>query len=312
MKPLRQRGVILISSLILVALAAVVATSLFFETALAARRAAASFSLEQAVQLGAGGEALAAYALGQDKNSDDTDKDPWAQHYGPVEVEREVTLEAQVGDEQGKFNLNTLLRQDGKPDADAVKVLRRLLELSEIEPRFASLIIDWMDPDGQPEADGGEDSLYLSQTPPHRTGNLLVTSVSELQQLPGFTREMYLKLLPHVTALPPEAQKINVCTADGVVLDSLFALSRNNANNVEYSRMSAEDMARARQNGCFPRKSILGDSEPQIAARIDERSSYFRLQTWLSIGTAQFALYSLMYRDGAGKVRPILRTMGTD
>jgi len=308
----RQRDVILISALILVALAAIVATSLFFETALMARRAAASFSMEQTVQLGAGGEALAAYALAQDKNSDDTDRDPWAQHYGPVEVETGVTLEAQIGDEQGKFNLNTLLKKDGTPDPDAVKVLRRLLELSELEPRWASLIIDWMDPNGQPEADGGEDSLYLSQTPPHRTGNLLLTSVSELQQLPGFTREMYLKLLPHVTALPPEAQKVNVCTADGAVLDALFALSTTNANYVQYSRLTPEDMARSRANGCFPRKTVIGTSEPVIAGRIDERSSYFRLRTWLSIGTAQFALYSLMYRDGAGKVRPILRTMGTD
>lgn len=311
MRP-RQRGVILISALILVALAAIVATSLFFDTALAARRAAASFSMEQAVQLGAGGEALAAYALAEDRNSDDTDKDPWAQHYGPVEVETGVTLEAQINDDQGKFNLNTLLRKDGTPDPDALKVLRRLLELSELEPRWASLIIDWMDPNTQPEADGGEDSLYLSQTPPHRTGNLLLNSVSELQQLPGFTRDMYLKLLPHVTALPPEAQKINVCTADGVVLDALFALSATNANYVQYSRLTPEDMARSRANGCFPRKTVLGANEPVISGRIDERSSYFRLHTWLSIGTAQFALYSLMYRDGAGKVRPILRTMGTE
>jgi len=308
----RQRGVILISALILVALAAVVATSLFFETALMARRAAASFSMEQAVQLGAGGEALAAFALADDKNSDDTDRDPWAQHYGPVEVETGVALEAQVSDDQGKFNLNTLLRKDGTPDPDAVKVLRRLLELSEVEPRWSSLIIDWMDPNGQPEADGGEDSLYLSQAPPHRTGNLLLTSVSELEQLPGFTREMYLKLLPHVTALPPEAQKINVCTADGVVLDALFALSTTNADYVQYSRLKPEDLARSRANGCFPRKTVISTGEPVIASRIDERSSYFRLRTWLSIGTAQFALYSLMYRDGAGKVRPILRTMGTD
>lgn len=311
MRP-RQRGVILISALILVALAAIVATSLFFDTALAARRAAASFSMEQAVQLGAGGEALAAYALAEDRNGDDTDKDTWAQHYGPVEVEAGVTLEAQINDDQGKFNLNSLLRKDGTPDPDALKVLRRLLELSELEPRWASLIIDWMDPNTQPEADGGEDSLYLSQTPPHRTGNLLLTSVSELQQLPGFTRDMYLKLLPHVTALPPEAQKINVCTADGVVLDALFALSATNANYVQYSRLTPEDMARSRANGCFPRKNVIGANEPVISGRIDERSSFFRLHTWLSIGTAQFALYSLMYRDGAGKVRPILRTMGTE
>jgi general secretion pathway protein K len=307
-----QRGVILISALILVALAAIVATSLFFDTALAARRAAASFSMEQAVQLGAGGEALAAYALSEDKNSDDTDKDPWAQHYGPVEVEAGVSLEAQILDEQGKFNLNTLLRKDGKPDPDAMKVLRRLLELSGVDGKWASLAVDWMDPDGQPETDGGEDSLYLSQTPPHRTGNLLLTSASELQQLPGFTREIYLKVLPHVTALPPDVQKINVCTADGVVLDALFALSATSANNVQYSRLTPEDLQRSRQNGCFPRKTVIGANEPLITSHIDERSSYFRLHTWLSIGTAQFALYSLMYRDGAGKVRPILRTMGTD
>jgi general secretion pathway protein K len=308
----RQRGVILMSALILVALAAIVSATLFFDTALSARRAAASFSMEQAVQLGAGAEALAAYALEEDKNSDDTDKDPWAQHYGPVDVEREVSLEAQVADEQGKFNLNTLLRSDGTTDADAVKVFRRLLELSDLETRWASLLVDWMDPNAQPEADGGEDSLYLSQTPPHRTGNLMLSSVSELQQLPGFNRELYLKLLPHVTALPPAVRTINVCTADGVVLDALFAVSRNNPNYVEYSKLSAEDMARARQNGCFPRKTVIANNEPDIAARIDEKSGYFRLQTWLRIGTAQFALYSLMYRDGAGKVRPILRTMGTE
>lgn len=308
----RQRGVILISALILVALATIVATSLFFDTALSARRSAASFSLEQALMLGAGGEALASYAIEQDKNSDDTDKDGWARHYGPIEVENGVTLEAQVSDEQGKFNLNTLLRKDGTPDPDAVKVLRRLLELSEVEPRFTSLIIDWLDPNGQPEADGGEDGLYLSQQPPHRTGNLLLTSVSELQQLPGFTREMYLKLLPHVTALPADAQKINVCMADGVVLDALFALSANNTNYVEYSRLKPEDLARSRATGCFPRKSVIGANEPAISARIDERTSYFRLQTWLSIGTAQFALYSLVYRDPAGKARPILRTLGTE
>lgn len=308
----RQRGVVLLSALILVALAAVVAATLFFDTAMSARRSAASFSMEQALQLGAGAEALAAYALVQDKNQDDSMRDGWAQHYGPVEVETEVGLEAQITDEQGKFNLNTLLKADGTADANAVKVFQRLLELSEVEPRWASLLVDWLDANVQPEADGGEDSLYLSQQPPYRAANQLITSVSELRQLPGFDQKMYLRLLPHVTALPPEARTVNVCTADGVVLDALNALSKNNANNTEYSRLKPEELERNRQNGCFPQRSVLAANEPDIAARIGERSSYFRLQTFLRIGTAQFALYSLMYRDGAGHVRPILRTMGTE
>lgn len=309
---IRQRGVVLISALILVALAAVVAATLFFDTAMSARRSAATFSMEQAVQLGAGAEALAAYALGEDKNQDDTMKDGWAQHYGPVEVETEVGLEAQINDEQGKFNLNTLLKADGTPDANAVKVFRRILELSELEPRWASLLIDWLDPNVQPESDGGEDSLYLSQQPAYRAANQLITSVSELQQMPGFDQKMYQRLRPHVTALPPEARTINVCTADGVVLDALNALSRTNQNNTQYSLLKPEDMERNRQNGCFPKKSVLEANEPDIAPRIGERSSYFGLHTFLRIGTAQFALYSLMYRDGNGQARPILRTMGTE
>jgi general secretion pathway protein K len=308
----RQRGVVLLSALILVALAAVVAATLFFDTAMTARRSAASFSMEQAMQLGAGAEALAAYALVEDKNQDDTLRDGWAQHYGPVEVETEVGLEAQITDEQGKFNLNTLLKADGTPDANAVKIFQRLLELSEVEPRWASLLVDWLDANVQPEADGGEDSLYLSQQPQHRTANQLITSVSELLQLPGFDLKMYQSVLPHVTALPPDARTINVCTADGVVLDALNALSKTNAKNTEYSRLKPEELLRNRQNGCFPQRNVIGANEPDIAARIGDRSSYFRLHTFLRIGTAQFALYSLMYRDGAGHARPILRTMGTE
>jgi general secretion pathway protein K len=307
-----QRGVVLMSALILVALAAIVATSLFFDTALTARRAAASFSMEQALSLGQGAEALASYALVQDKNSEDSPSDSWARHYGPVDVEAGVSIEADVSDEQGKFNVNSLLKPDGTPDPEALKVLRRLLELCELQPRWASLMVDWLDANAQPESDGGEDSLYLTQVPPHRTGNQLLTSVSELQQLPGFTRELYLKLLPHVTALPQEASRINVCTADGFVLDALRALSEKNPNEVEFSRIPPAELARNRGNGCFPRSAVLGSNEPEIAKRVAERSSYFRLRSWIRIGTAEFALYSLLYRDGSGQVRPILRTMGTD
>ncbi len=63
-------------------------------------------------------------------------------------------------------------------------MFNRLLELLEIEHAVTSLLIDWMDRNTQPEPEGGEDSLYASQTPPHRTGNLLLTSISELQQMP--------------------------------------------------------------------------------------------------------------------------------
>jgi general secretion pathway protein K len=308
----RQCGVILMSALILMALAAIVAAALFFDTAMSARRSVASFSMEQSLQLAQGAEALAAYALKEDKSSDDTPLDEWAKPYGPVEVEAEVTLEALLTDEEGKFNLNTLVKADGTANEEAGKIFRRILELLEMEPRWASLAVDYIDPNVLPESDGGEDSTYTSLRPPHRVGNLNWTSVSELMQLPGMTRELYLRVLPHVTALPPDHRTVNVCMAQGIVLDALFAVSKNNASHIEYSRLSADEMLRNRQNGCYPKRSVLAANEPDMAAWAAERSHYFRLHSWIRIGTAQFALYSLMYRDDSGQVRPLLRSFGTE
>lgn len=49
-----------------------------------------------------------------------------------------------------------------------------------------------------------------------------------------------------------------------------------------------------------------------IDKRVAEKTSYFRLYSWVSIGTTRFALYSLLHRDGSGQVRPVLRTFGTE
>jgi general secretion pathway protein K len=309
----RQRGVALLTSLVLLALATMLATGIAFDSAMVARRSTATLGMEQALALAQGAEALAAYALKQDDRKQDDPSEAWAQPYGPVEVVEEVGLEAQMFDEQGKFNLNTLLDKDGKPDADSVLVFTRLLDLLQIETQWAVLLVDWLDKDDQPDpSGGGEDSLYASQAPPGRSANLPVTSVSELEQLPGFGRERYLRLLPHVTALPPSARAVNVCTATGPVLDSMFALSEKNANNEEFSRMPPEELAKARTSGCFPRFATFAANEPKFKDRAGETSSFFQLRTWVRIGSARFALYSLMYRDGNGSARPIVRTFGTE
>ena len=127
-------------------------------------------------------------------------------------------------------------------------------------------------------------------------------------------RELYLRLLPHVTALPPEANTINICLADGFVLDALTATSRQHSGDIEYSRMPPEELAKARANAkdCLPILSTLGGGDKSVRDLASESTRYFRLRTWVRIGTAQFALYSLMYRDPDKAVRPISRTFGTE
>lgn len=312
--PRAARGVILISALVLVALAAVVAATLFFDTGMLARRGAANNGMEQALQLGYGAESLAAWALAEDKDSVDGPHEAWAKPAGPFEVTPEVSLEAQLSDLQGRFNLNSLLMGPADAqvrDEETYKVFVRLLQMLEIDTRFADLLVDWMDADIQPVQDGAEDSAYLSQEPQHRAANLAVTSTSELMQLPGFTRDMYLRLAPHVTALPPTVRTINVCTASGYVLDALYAVTVRDSAHVEYSALSAEELATRRARGCFPRRTSLVLQDELLGPVTTESSNWFRLQSWIRIGTAQFALYSLMYREG-GQVRPVARSLGTE
>ena len=50
----------------------------------------------------------------------------------------------------------------------------------------------------------------------------------------------------------------------------------------------------------------------KIASRVSDNSRFFRLRSWITIGTTRFTLYSLINRDDGGQIRPILRTFGTE
>ena len=74
-----------------------------------------------------------------------------------------------------------------------------------------------------------------------------------------------------------------------------------------------------RKQRCFPNKQdyesgLSADEKQELVTGkvIDQTSSYFRSTIWVTIGTTQFTLYSLLYRSGNnGLVRPILRSHGT-
>lgn len=90
----------------------------------------------------------------------------------------------------------------GQPDAIAVAAFQHLCELVGVEPKWAELLVDWIDPDTNAQPGGAEDSAYLGQNPPYQTANTFITSTSELLALPGFGRERYAKLAPYISALP--------------------------------------------------------------------------------------------------------------
>jgi general secretion pathway protein K len=316
-----QRGVALIIALILVALAAILASKLTFDGYLERRRAIGVLAAEQALHFGMGAEALAADVLAQDaqnSGSQTTLSAPWAQPTQPLPITPEEdpegepigTLQGELEDMQGRFNLNNLgrLQTDGKQDPQPLEQFQRLLALVGLEPKWAGLARDWIDADDNPGSpDGAEDQIYTSQTPPYRTGNWPMMSPSELMNLPGFGADRYRKIAPYVTALPDANVKVNICTAPSAVLESL---SEN--LGTEYP---SQLLASSRKTGCFPDlnafRNVVGPKLlPKINNLYDQKSQYFRLTTRVTLGTTEFTLYSLLVRNGS-KVTPLLRAFGT-
>jgi general secretion pathway protein K len=336
--PRRQRGVALIIALILVALATILATKLSYDGWLERRRTIGIIATEQAYLFGTGAEALAADALNAIGQTGTTSgstaptvpgqspqqvnlTQPWAQPTQPLPIsspenpegEPIGVLQAAIQDMQGRFNLNNLAHMtqvNGQLVEDPVPLeqFQRLLVLVGLEPKWAGIARDWIDPDDQAgQPDGAEDNVYTMQNPPYRTGNWPMMSPAELMNLPGFGADRYRKIAPYVTALPSAMVPINVCTAPAAVIESLA-----DSLSGEYSD---EVLANGRKSGCFPDPNtltaIIGQKNGIQIAKFGDTSQYFRLTTRVTLGTTQFTLYSLLYRGQGGKVTPLLRSFGT-
>jgi general secretion pathway protein K len=308
----RQRGVALITAVLIVALGTMLAANVFFRGYLDQRRSATLFALDQAYEVALGAEAWAADFLRQDRQESETDHlgEAWAKPLPPLPLDDEGTVEGRLEDMQGRFNLNNLRTPEGLTNEVAVAQLERILAMLDIEPSWAAAVADWVDIDAQPGfPDGAEDSVYTSLTPPHRAANMTITRASELMVLNGFGAERYAKLAPYVTALPV-GTPLNVCTAPGIVLDALI-------EDVREFGLNPEDLAKRRADTCFPNlnelNGALGDEKfNEVKNSLTESSNYFRASVWVTIGTTQFTLYSLLARADQGPVRTILRSFGSE
>ncbi|GAB3098335.1 type II secretion system protein GspK [Lysobacter terrae] len=124
-------------------------------------------------------------------------------------------VEVKIIDENGKIDLNqadlTLLTE----------FLRRFGVDQQKATQLAAAIIDWRDPDSlsQP-AGGGEDSDYASAGLPYGAKDAEFESVAELEQVLGFTPELYARMAPHVTVFSGRARP-DPAFASTEVLDAM-------------------------------------------------------------------------------------------
>jgi general secretion pathway protein K len=308
-----SRGVALITALILLALLTSIAVALSRDTGLSIRRQIGASAQGQAWQLLGAAESLASWAL-RDELTDSSARvhygQRWSQPLGPVEPVPGFLLETQLEDLGGRFNLNSLIDSSGTVDPIALEFFERLLQRLELEPDWAARLADWMDADDRPLPGGGEEAYHSSATPAARPANQLLVSASEILSLPDFGAERYLRLEPHVAALPRDAS-LNLCTASAAVLDTL--------TGDQQWTLQPEMLQRSQREQCFPGKEAVrnatrdrqrfADLERKLG--LGETSTYFGLQSWVQIGSVEYALYSVLQLErgqgGVPQVRILTR-----
>lgn len=308
--PKQQRGVALITAVLIVALVTAAAVSMASKQQVDIRRTANIFNNDIAYQFALGAEDYARNVLEWDitKAGSTTDHlgEDWAQEVAvPVEG---AMLSGVVHDLHGRINLNTLLKADGSKNDEMVKRFKHLLSLLDLDQVIAEAVMDWIDADSEPRFNGGaEDDYYMLRTPPYRAANRLLVSVSELLLVKGVDHEAYQLLLPHVSALPDIDSKINVNTASAEVLASL-------ADSMSVS--DGEDLIAARPEDGFAKiedftgLNLLTSRGTFVGDFLDVKSSYFQVDAMAEFDQSIAQLHSMLKRNDDGGVHVVMRSRG--
>lgn len=213
-------GVALITVMLILALATILAVSMSSRQQLDIHRSANVFNFEQAYQYVLGAESWAKQILKRDldDNKIDSLEDDWATVLPPLPIEG-GQMSGQLEDLQARFNLNNLV-QNGKLQTLHIDRFKRLLVNLELNEDIHSAIVDWIDLNQQSGFLGAEDSEYLNIIPAYRAANQAMGDVSELLLVKGIDFKSYEKLQPFVCVLKSETQ-INANTASAEVISSI-------------------------------------------------------------------------------------------
>jgi general secretion pathway protein K len=230
-------------------------------------------------------------------------------------------------DLQGRFNLNSLTERnpagEGAQRFNPAQVqfirLLQALEEPQLSQQDAILIteavIDWLDRDIEPAPDGAEDDFYFGRTPPYRSANQPMASVSELRAVANITPEIYHALEPWVSVWPQQPAPLNIHTAPATVLrsinadDELSPLSAADGQALVEQRAAAgfADLADFLASSVFASKSAQMEKSKAL---LGEETSYFLLSAEVEVADRRMRLYSVLQRSGR-QVSALARASGS-
>ena len=220
----QQQGIALITILVMVALATILAATIAKRQANTAENTAYLMRQNQSLLYAKSAEAFFSELLVDDaKNAGDIDhlQENWAKPMPAFPVE-DGFVSGTLQDESGKFNLNSLVNNDGTANPQAKAWFEKLLIRVGLPEKLSEAVIDWQDADDETiGAMGAEASYYQGLPQGYLPSNSKFHSVEELKLVRGFEGQKYLQIADYVSAAPTSDTKVNINTAPAMVLASL-------------------------------------------------------------------------------------------
>jgi general secretion pathway protein K len=296
MKLVRQRGVAVVTALLLTTLAVSIVASLFWQQQVQVRSMENTRLQLQTKWIVRGALDFARLVLRQngfDQSGYTTLNDPWNT---PVEetrldeyVEREriqgesydATLSGRIIDATSRYNLRNLTAsQAEKPEE--VAVFRQLLVNLQLDPalaqRTARMLALTQPP---PPVPLGEEP----QKPQRQPTQYNLNTLDDLRTVEGFTPAVIDKLRDYVIVLP-EPTPVNVNTAEPAVLAAVNLATLAEGNTLAAQRKTAYWRTKAE----FPRSQLAKDET------FDVKSEYFLVRTRVKLDRATLETESLISR----------------
>lgn len=299
----KQKGTILITVMLLFAIGAYMATEITYRQKVDIQRTFSIVSQSQAYEYVLASEEIAKFALRRDLKGDkdkekirDHEKEDWGT---PLSYALDGgTIEGQVKDLQGRFNLNWLRESDegrrNKVKAALVNLLGQLKIPKETPAQtVADQIADLVDGDDTPTGDGKEDNEYMLENLPRRAGNKILIDVSELLLVPALTLEEIEILAPFVAVLPRNSG-LNVNTATSEVLSSFECVDVNGIESGRPEDKGYDDLANVT---IFKTDDSCDKAKDESPIEYTISSEFFELEAKSVINGKTIKVRSAIYRN---------------
>jgi general secretion pathway protein K len=297
-----QRGVAVITALLLTTLAITIVASLFWQQQVQVRSIENQRLQLQQQWILRGALDWAGLILREDAKYSSTDNldEPWAVPLADTRLDQyiesdhadadiaEATLAGIIIDAQGRYNLTNLC-PNGIIDPVEVTVFARLLDRAKLDPELAqATAVEMAQALGKPENKVDNSERQPGPQP------MKFAQVDDLLAVPGFSPEMLARLKSLVIFLPL-ATPVNVNTAPAEVLAArIGTLSPADAATLVKSRNTASFRDLADFYNRLPGKSLYA-----IPGKISVTTKYFLVNGKVRMTRAELDMQALIERKGS-------------